>query len=90
MSNENKAVSRKHYYVALLDTETNEVRFVPNSIKGRDTLQQFKNDTTKAYRVGASSIDEAYDVFKSETGIDANLVKIVYHKNIPVVQEIEL
>ena len=30
--------ARKHYYIALLDTSTNEVRFAPNTIKGRKIL----------------------------------------------------
>lgn len=82
--------TRKHYYIALLETETNEVRFVPNTPKGRATLQDFKTPTTKAFRVGAMSINEAYNVFKNETGIECELVNIVYHKNIPVVKEIDI
>lgn len=81
---------RKHYYIALLDTSTNEVRFAPNTIKGRKTLAEMQNENTKAYRVGAKDINEAFTVFRNNTGIECTLVKIVYKKNIPEVKEIEL
>ena len=84
------AEARKHYYIALLDTSTNEVRFVPNTIKGRNTIVQFKNDNTKAYKVGASKMEEAYEVFKKNTGFEPTLVNIKYSRNIPEVQEVEL
>lgn len=80
----------KRYYVALYDEAVNQVMFVPNTPKGRNTLQKYKTDTTKAYRVGARDIEDAYKVFTDETGIKAQLVKIVYPKNIPTVLEIEL
>ena len=82
--------TRKHYYIALLDTSTNEVRFAPNTIKGRKTLAEMQNENTKAYRVGAKDINEAFTVFCNNTGIECTLVKIVYKKNIPEVKEIEL
>lgn len=82
--------ARKHYYIALLDTSTNEVRFAPNTIKGRKTLAEMQNENTKAYRVGAKDINEAFTVFCNNTGIECTLVKIVYKKNIPEVKEIEL
>lgn len=82
--------ARKHYYIALLDTSTNEVRFAPNTIKGRKTLAEMQNKNTKAYKVGAKNIDDAFTVFCKNTGIDCTLVKIVYKKNIPEVKEIEL
>ena len=81
---------RKHYYIALLDTSTNEVRFAPNTIKGRKILAEMQNENTKAYKVGAKNIDDAFTVFCKNTGIDCTLVKIVYKKNIPEVKEIEL
>ena len=82
--------ARKHYYIALLDTSTNEVRFAPNTIKGRKTLAEMQNENTKAYKVGAKNIDDAFTVFCKNTGIDCTLVKNVYKKNIPEVKEIEL
>ena len=45
------AEAKKHYYIALLDTEANEIRFVPNTIKGRNTIVQFKINNAKAYKV---------------------------------------
>ena len=45
-TNTNKEVNteaRKHYYIALLDKSTNEVRFAPNTIKGRKTLAERKH-----------------------------------------------
>ena len=92
-TNTNKEVNteaRKHYYIALLDKSTNEVRFAPNTIKGRKTLAEMQNENTKAYKVGAKNIDDAFTVFCKNTGIDCTLVKIVYKKNIPEVKEIEL
>lgn len=92
-SNTKKEVNteaRKHYYIALLDTSTNEVRFAPNTIKGRKILAEMKNENTKAYKVGAKNINDAFTVFCKNTGIDCTLVKIVYKKNIPEVKEIEL
>ena len=82
--------ARKHYYIALLDTSTNEVRFAPNTIKGRKVLAEMQNENTKAYKVGAKNIDDAFTVFCNNTGIECTLVKIVYKKNIPEVKEIEL
>ena len=82
--------ARKHYYIALLDTSTNEVRLAPNTIKGRKILAEMQNENTKAYKVGAKNIDDAFTVFCKNTGIDCILVKIVYKKNIPEVKEIEL
>lgn len=84
------AEARKHYYIALLNTSTNEVRFAPNTIKGRKTLAEMQNENTKAYRVGAKDINEAFTVFCNNIGIECTLVKIVYKKNIPEVKEIEL
>ena len=84
------AEARKHYYIALLDTEANEIRFVPNTIKGRNTIVQFKINNAKAYKVGASNMEEAYEVFKKNTGLEPTLVSIKYSRNIPEVQEIEL
>ena len=89
-TNEQKTEMKKHYYIALFDTQTNEVRLVPNTPKGRNTLQKFKNENCKAFRVGASTIEEAYEVFKNETNTEPTLVKIVYKKNIPVCKEIEI
>ena len=82
--------ARKHYYIALLDTSTNAVRFAPNTIKGRKILAEMQNENTKAYKVGAKNIDDAFTVFRKNTGIDCSLVKILYKKNIPEVKEIEL
>ena len=89
-SKEANTEARKHYYVALLDTSTNEVRFAPNTIKGRKILAEMQNENTKAYKVGAKNIDDAFTVFCKNTGIDCTLVKIVYKKNISEVKEIEL
>ena len=41
--------ARKHYYIALLDTSTNEVRFAPNTIKGRKTLAEMQNENPPAF-----------------------------------------
>ena len=49
-----------------------------------------QNENTKAYKVGAKNIDDAFTVFCKNTGINCTLVKIVYKKNIPEVKEIEL
>ena len=88
MNTENK--SNKKYYIALYNTESNGVMIAPNTPKGRTTLINYKDENTKAFRIGAKNIEDAYEVFKRETGYDAQLIKIVYPKNIPVCKEIEL